>query len=60
MPKRYMEVVSSCEIDSKTMKSKIIDNLHFVGEVIDVVGERGGYNFHFAFGSGVLAGSAVT
>jgi len=41
------------------MKSKIIDNLHFVGEVIDVVGERGGYNFHFAFGSGVLAGSAI-
>jgi len=60
---RYAEAayggVSSCEIDSKTMKSKIIDNLHFVGEVIDVVGERGGYNFHFAFGSGVLAGSAI-
>ena len=48
--------VSLLEIDSKTMKSKINDNVYFAGEVLDVVGKCGGYNLQFAFSSGFIAG----
>lgn len=48
--------VSILEIDSKTMKSKINDNVYFAGEVLDVVGKCGGYNLQFAFSSGFIAG----
>ena len=44
------------EVDSKTMKSKINDNVYFAGEVLDVVGKCGGYNLQFAFSSGFIAG----
>lgn len=48
--------VSLLEVDSKTMKSKINDNVYFAGEVLDVVGKCGGYNLQFAFSSGFIAG----
>jgi predicted Rossmann fold flavoprotein len=41
--------VLTSEVDSKTMQSKKVEGLYFVGEVLDIVGDRGGYNFHFAF-----------
>lgn len=44
------------EIDPKTMKSKIIDNLSFAGEVIDVDAYTGGFNLQIAFSTGVLCG----
>ncbi|MCC8016244.1 MAG: NAD(P)/FAD-dependent oxidoreductase [Clostridiales bacterium] len=44
------------EIDPKTMKSKIIDNLFFAGEVIDVDAYTGGFNLQIAFSTGVLCG----
>lgn len=44
------------EIDSKTMRSKIISNLFFAGEVIDVDGLTGGFNLQIAFSTGYLAG----
>lgn len=44
------------EIDPKTMKSKIIDNLYFAGEVIDVDAYTGGFNLQIAFSTGYLAG----
>ncbi len=44
------------EIDPSTMKSKIIDNLSFCGEVIDVDAFTGGYNVQIAFATGYLAG----
>jgi predicted Rossmann fold flavoprotein len=47
--------VSTEEIDSKTMESKICPGLYFTGEVIDVDGPCGGYNLQFAFSSGRLA-----
>lgn len=50
--------VSTNEIDSKTMMSKIIKNLYFAGEVIDLDGETGGYNFQIAFSTGWLAGKS--
>ena len=48
--------VSVKEIDPKTMKSKIIDNLSFAGEVIDVDAYTGGFNLQLAFSTGVLCG----
>ncbi len=51
--------VETDEIDPKTMESKIVKNLFFTGEVLDITGERGGYNFAFAWASGYLAGRSV-
>ncbi len=42
------------ELDPKTMKSKIIDNLYFIGEVIDVDAYTGGFNLQIAFSTAVL------
>lgn len=46
--------VSVSEIDPKTMKSKIIDNLYFAGEIIDVDAYTGGFNLQIAFSTAVL------
>ena len=43
-------------IDSKTMESKLIHNLFFAGEVLDLHGPTGGYNLKIAFSTGFLAG----
>jgi len=50
--------IDTSEIDSKTMMSKIIKNLFFAGEVIDLDAETGGYNFQIAFSTGWLAGKS--
>ncbi|ACD53531.1 NAD(P)/FAD-dependent oxidoreductase [Clostridium botulinum] len=47
------------EIDPSTMRSKIIDNLSFCGEVMDVDAFTGGYNVQIAFATGVIAGSHI-
>lgn len=44
------------EIDPKTMKSKIINNLFFAGEIIDLNGPTGGFNLQIAFSTGFTAG----
>ncbi|GIM30641.1 FAD-dependent oxidoreductase [Clostridium polyendosporum] len=51
--------VDTKEIDPSTMKSKIIDNLYFSGEVIDVDAYTGGYNVQIALSTGYLAGIKV-
>lgn len=51
--------VSVKEINSSTLESKIIKNLFFTGEVIDVDAETGGYNLQIAFSTGYLAGISV-
>jgi len=48
--------ISLKEIDDKTMRSKIIDNLFFAGEIIDVDGPTGGYNLQVCWSTGYLAG----
>lgn len=48
--------VSVKEINPKTMESKIVPNLYFAGEVIDVDGFTGGYNLQAAFSTGYVAG----
>jgi len=45
------------EIDSRTMRSKIIDNLFFAGEIIDLDGPTGGYNLQICWSTGYLAGT---
>ena len=51
--------VSTKEIDPSTMQSKIIDNLYFAGEVIDVDAFTGGYNVQIALSTGYLAGKSI-
>ena len=51
--------VSGGEIDEKTMMSKKVENLYVCGEAIDICGECGGYNLHFAFVSGIIAGESL-
>jgi len=50
--------VSLKEINSKTMKSKIIENLFFAGEIIDLCGPTGGYNLQLCWSTGYLTGQA--
>lgn len=47
------------EVDSRDMQSKIVPNLHFAGEILDLDGPIGGYHFQFAFSTGWLAGGSV-
>jgi predicted Rossmann fold flavoprotein len=46
-------------LSSSTMQSKLVPGLHFIGEVVDVTGWLGGYNFQWAWASGHAAGNAV-
>ncbi len=51
--------VSLDEVDSRTMQSKLAPNLYFAGEVLDLDGPIGGFNFQAAFSTGSLAGEKV-
>jgi predicted Rossmann fold flavoprotein len=47
------------EVDSRTMQSRIVPGLYFAGELLDLNGPVGGYNFQAAFSTGWLAGESV-
>lgn len=51
--------VNTKELDSRTLMSKKVDGLYFIGEVVDVTGWLGGYNFHWAWASGFSAGQVA-
>ncbi len=51
--------VDTAEMDAKTMESRKIPGLYFVGEVVDVTGWLGGYNFQWAWASGASAGRSA-
>jgi predicted Rossmann fold flavoprotein len=51
--------VDTRELDSRTMEAKTVPGLYFIGEVVDVTGWLGGYNFQWAWSSGWCAGQAV-
>jgi predicted flavoprotein YhiN len=51
--------VSLGEVDSRTMQSKLVPGLYLAGEVLDLDGPIGGYNFQAAWSTGWLAGGAV-
>ena len=51
--------INTADVSSKTMESKLQPNLYFVGEVLDVTGWLGGYNFQWAWASGFVCGEVV-
>lgn len=51
--------VNTDEVSSKTMQSNFQDRLYFIGEVLDVTGWLGGYNFQWAWASGFVCGEVV-
>lgn len=51
--------VDTRQVDEKTFMSKLVKNVYFCGEVLDVYGECGGYNLQYAFASGMLVGESV-
>jgi hypothetical protein len=51
--------VDTDALSSSTMQSKLVPGLYFIGEVVDVTGWLGGYNFQWAWASGHAAGEAV-
>ncbi len=51
--------VATDEIDASSMMSKKVDNLYFLGEVLDVTGELGGYNFQWAFSTAYVCSKAI-
>jgi predicted Rossmann fold flavoprotein len=51
--------VNTAEVDPVTMVSRHIPNLYFAGEVLDVDGDRGGFNFHFAWVGAMRVAKAV-
>ncbi|MDD3060364.1 MAG: aminoacetone oxidase family FAD-binding enzyme, partial [Sulfurimonas sp.] len=61
---RHAEVsgggVNTLEVNPKTMESLLHKNIYFCGEVLDVLGRRGGYNFAWAWASAYLAAREIT
>ena len=51
--------VDTAELSSKTMEAKKVPKLYFIGEVVDVTGQLGGFNFQWAWASGHAAGEVV-
>jgi predicted Rossmann fold flavoprotein len=51
--------IDTTEVDPKTMESKLVPGLYFAGEILDVDGDRGGFNFHFAWVGGLRLGEAL-
>ncbi len=49
--------IDTTEVNPKTMESKLVPNLYFAGEILDVDGDRGGFNFHFAWVTGMRVGT---
>jgi predicted Rossmann fold flavoprotein len=51
--------VDTRDLNSKTMESRLVPDLYFIGEVVDLTGWLGGYNFQWAWSSGFVAGSSI-
>ena len=51
--------VDTDELSAKTMESRKVPGLYFIGEVVDVTGHLGGFNFQWAWASGAAAGRAI-
>jgi len=51
--------VSTDEVDASSMMSKKVENLYFLGEVLDVTGELGGYNFQWAFSTAFVCAKGI-
>ena len=51
--------VDTCGLQARTLEARAVPGLFFIGEVVDVTGHLGGFNFQWAWASGVAAGRAV-
>jgi predicted flavoprotein YhiN len=51
--------VDTKELSSKTMETKSVPGLYFIGEVVDVTGHLGGHNFQWAWASGYVCGKEI-
>ncbi|MEO8128535.1 MAG: NAD(P)/FAD-dependent oxidoreductase, partial [Bryobacteraceae bacterium] len=51
--------VDTDELSAKTMECRKVPGLYFIGEVVDVTGHLGGYNFQWAWASGYCAGTTI-
>lgn len=51
--------IDTNEISSKTFEAKKVKNLYFIGEILDVTGHLGGYNFQWAWSSGFVCGNYI-
>ncbi|HYL91811.1 MAG TPA: NAD(P)/FAD-dependent oxidoreductase, partial [Alphaproteobacteria bacterium] len=51
--------VDTDDLNPKTMESRTVPGLFFIGEVVDVTGQLGGFNFQWAWASGFVAGQVV-
>jgi hypothetical protein len=51
--------IDTSELSAKTMESRKVPGLFFIGEVVDVTGHLGGFNFQWAWASGAAAGRAL-
>jgi len=49
--------VNTTEVNPQTMESKLVPNLFLAGEILDVDGDRVGFNFHFAWVRGLRVGN---
>ncbi len=53
------EGVDTANLQARTMEARAMPGLFFIGEAVDVIGQLGGFNFQWAWASGVAAGRAV-
>jgi predicted flavoprotein YhiN len=51
--------IDTDELSSRTMEARRVPGLYAIGEAVDVTGWLGGYNFQWAWSSGVAAGQAI-
>ena len=51
--------IPTSDINHETLESKLVPNVYFTGEILDVDGICGGYNLHFAWATGYMAGKAI-
>ncbi len=52
--------IACCEVDPKTMRSRLLPGLYVCGEMLNVDGDTGGFNLLFAWATGLLAGAAAS
>ncbi|MDD3944091.1 MAG: NAD(P)/FAD-dependent oxidoreductase, partial [Bacteroidales bacterium] len=52
--------ISMKEVDIRTMRSKLVENLSFAGEILDLDADSGGYNLQIAFATGRVAGGGTS
>ena len=53
-------LINTKEINEKTLESKLVKNLYFCGEILDVDGDCGGFNLQWAWASGVIAAKSAS